>query len=129
MNEKALIYVISFALMTVMLLFTTRWIMHLAYKSADTDISKVMEKRAELRGSGNPRGGLIRWLLEKSPDSPRTKRLLIMYALSFLPGVICIFAAGVGLFTHALDGFLDTASLAMIGYVMLTALAGTAARY
>ena len=97
MNEKAISYIIFFAVMIFMNQWFNKWILYKAYESAGLTIKQVLDYRASLRGSNNQPRKLTAWILRVSPNPKKTRRLLNLYNLSMAPSIICLNISVMGL--------------------------------
>ena len=125
MNEKAICYIIFFAVMIIVNRWFNKWILLKVYESANLTWKDVLEYRATLRGSTKQPRLLTNWLLRVSPNPKKTRKLLNLYNLVMLPSVICLNFSVMGLFTHLFDTFLDYACFVVLGITMLTTIFGT----
>ena len=125
MNEKAICYIIFFAVMIFMNQWFNKWILYKAYESAGLTIKQVLDYRASLRGSNNQPRKLTAWILRVSPNPKKTRRLLNLYNLSMAPSIICLNISVMGLFSHIFDKFLDCAWFVVLIITMLLTIYGT----
>ena len=125
MNEKAICYIIFFAVMIIVNRWFNKWILLKVYESANLTWKDVLEYRATLRGSTKQPRLLTNWLLRVSPNPKKTRKLLNLYNLVILPSVICLSFSVMGLFTHLFDTFLDYACFIVLGITMITTIFGT----
>lgn len=124
MNEKALGYVVIFAGFMILSTLSSRWILHMAYESADITPSDIVHYRKVLRKSANVPRILSSWIMEISENPIKTRKLLTIYHLCKLPAVLCMIVAVIGLFTPQADRFLDYASYAVLGFILLMVIIG-----
>ena len=124
MNEKAMGYIIFFAVMVFMNQWFNKWILYKAYKSAGLTTEQILDYRASLRGSNNQPQKLTAWVLKSSPDPRKTRRLLSLYNLSMAPSIICLGVSVMGLFSRIFDTFLDYAWIAVLAITMLLTIFG-----
>lgn len=124
MNDKALVYIIWFAVSVPLSQLTCRWLWDAVCESAGKSVADVRAYRAELTGSEIAFKMLHSWLLSCSPNPSKTRKMLAIYQLcTMLPAFFLMFSV-IGLFTHLFDKFLDIAAYAMIALNMLYAIAG-----
>ena len=123
-NEKAVGYIIAFVMFTLMSRMTCRWLLDIAYRVSGIPFEEIVFRKQlkMLRREDIP---FKRWLLENAEDPDRVKKYLDAYKYSVLPGLLCVVISIAGLFTHAFDGFMDSASLVFIALNMIVFLFGT----
>ena len=90
MNEKAVGYIIFFAVMIIVNRWFNKWILEKVYKSANLTWKDVLEYRVTLRGSTKQPRLLTNWLLRVSPNPRKTRKLLNLYNLVTVPSIICL---------------------------------------
>lgn len=126
MNEKAVIYILYFGIMSFVTRFFNKWILLKVYQSANLTLQDVLEKRMKLKASNNAPRKLTNWILSVSPNKKETKKWFLIYNLIALPALICMNISITGLFTHIFDTFLDYASIGILLLNFITVIYGVA---
>lgn len=126
MNEKAIGYIIVFAVLIFISKWFNRWILDKVYESANLTWKDVIEYRVNLRGSTHQSRKLTIWILSVSPNPTKTRKLFTFYHLVSAPSAICLILSIMGLFSHILDGFLDVAIMIVIAFTIVTILISVA---
>ena len=126
MNEKAVIYILYFGIMSFLTRFFNKWILLKVYQSANLTLQDVLEKRMKLKASNNAPRKLTNWILSVSPNKKETKKWFLIYNLIALPALICMNISITGLFTHIFDTFLDYASIGILLLNFITVIYGVA---
>lgn len=125
MNEKALCYIIFFAVMIIVNRWFNKWVLLKVYESANLTLKDVLEYRSTLRGATEQPRLMTLWLLRVSPNPKKTRKLLNLYFLVTLPSVVCLGFSVMGLFSHIFDAFLDYACFVVLGITVITVILGT----
>ena len=88
LNEKAIIYIVVFALMSVLSRLFNRWVFERILESANLKWEDVLNRRKELQGLNNQPRKMTSWILSVSPDRKETKKWFNIYNLINLPSII-----------------------------------------
>ena len=124
MREKALILVIVFLFLIPMIWLSIRWLWELICKVAGVTKQEVRLYRIKVRHNANPHKMVIPWMLSKTENQKKLRRLLRIYQACILPNLLCLTLAIAGLFTPVFDKFLDCASIVMTALVLMLTLVG-----
>ena len=126
MNEKALGYVIIFAILMFLNKFTCRPIWTMVCLSSGKTPAAGRVYRKKVRKSDNPPKNFFTWLVKSSDNPTRTRNLLMKYFVCMLPAFVCLIVAIIGLNTHFFDKFLDIATFIILGFNLIALIVSSA---
>lgn len=126
LNEKALVYVIWFAISIPLTQVVCRWLWTAVCESAGKNPADITAHRLEMRGSSYTNRKLHSWLLSNSSNPSKTRKMMTIYQLCTAPAAVCLMFSVIGLFTHVFDKFLDVAAFVIMALIFLYAVAGVA---
>lgn len=129
MNEKAMIYIVVFALMSVLSRLFNRWVFERILESANLKWEDVLNRRKELQGLDKQPRKMTSWILSVSPDRKETKKWFNIYNLINLPSIIFLSLSVMGLFTHLFDKILDIGFFIVLGIVMVSTVYGSISNF
>ena len=124
LNEKAISRLIFFFFMMPMNWLACRWLWGIVCKTAGVTKQEVREYRKKTSHSIKPSRKIYPWLLNKSNNSKKFKRIFAVYVVCSSPSLILFNLSLLGFMTSAFDTVLDYAGLATIGIVISVAFAG-----
>ncbi len=122
-NEKAAVYIVVFSVFAVMSRMTCKWLLDIAYHVSGIPIEKIVHQK-QLKFIHRAEIPFNKWLLENSKYPEKVQKYLDAYKYSIIPFLCCIGISVVGLFTHAFDGFMDSASLIVLALNMAAGVFG-----
>ena len=125
MNEKAIIYIVVFALMSVLGRLLNRWVFERILESANLKWEDVLNRRKELQGLNHQPRKMTSWILSVSPDRKETRKWFNIYNVINLPSIIFLSLSVMGLFTHIFDKVLDVGFFIVLGIVMFSTVYGS----
>lgn len=129
MNEKAMIYLVVFALMSVLSRLFNRWAFERILESANLKWEDVLNRRKELQGLDNQPRKMTTWILSVSSNRKETRKWLNIYNLINLPSIIFLSLSVMGSFTHIFDKLLDIGFFIVLGIVMFSTVYGSIANF
>lgn len=125
MNEKACIYIIVFALMSVLSRLFNKWVFNKILESANIKWEDIINHRKELQGLNNQPRKMTSWILNVSPNIKETRKWLNIYNLINLPSIIFLALSVMGLFSHIFDKILDIGFFIVFGILIFSTIYGS----
>lgn len=129
MNEKAIICIVVFALMSILNRLFNRWAFERILESANLKWEDVLNHRKELQGLDHQPQKMTSWILSVSPDRKETRKWLNIYNLINLPSIIFLSLSVVGLSTHIFDMILDIGFFIVLGITMFSTVYGSISNF
>lgn len=124
MNEAALIRIVYFLLLIPIHRLSLHWLWVQVCKTAGVTKQEIKEYRIENHQEINPQKKLYFWLVSKSSNPKKFKRLFTVYQFCTALSILCFSFAVFGCFTHAFDKVLDYIGIIMSGVPFVFGLAG-----
>lgn len=115
MSEEALLYVIGFIFLLPLTWCSVRWLWVAVCKAAGLTIFEARLYRRENRHVKNPQDKFYTWMLSHAENPKKLKRLFVLYYICFVPDLLCITLAVIGLSTHVFNEFFDHVIFVIIG--------------
>lgn len=105
--KNPLVYISIFIVLMIVNYFCSKWLLLELFSSAGVTKEDVFEYRKRLRGSTNTYRKLTNWLILKSHNKEKTRRLYRVYILCTLPSVISVNISFMSCFTNFFNSILD----------------------
>lgn len=120
-----MIYIVVFALMSILSRLFNRWAFGRILESANLKWEDVLNRRKKLQGLDYQTRKMTSWILSVSPDRKETRKWLNIYNLINLPSIIFLSLSVMGLFTHIFDKILDIGFFIVLGITMISTILGS----
>lgn len=114
-NEMVLFRIVYFFLLLIIHRVSLFWLWAEVRKVAGVTKQEIKEYRIENRRVINPQKKFYFWLLSRSQNPKKFKRLFMTYQICILPSILCFVFAVLGSFTPVFDNALGNMGVIMSG--------------
>ncbi len=114
-NEMALFRIVYFFLLLIVHRVSLFWLWAEVRRVAGVTKQEIKEYRIDNRRVINPQKKFYFWLLSRSQNPKKFKRLFMTYQICILPSILCFVFAVLGCFTPVFDNALGNMGVIMSG--------------